>query len=117
MLSFAIDLDGVIGTNPDFFKWFTFILHKNGHWIDIVSSRNPKRIVETEEELKHWGITYNNVHHMYPSMPRDFKTQAKWKLDTINRLGTDIWMDNEFKIYEKLCNVDFSKCKAERITI
>jgi hypothetical protein len=116
-MTFALDLDGVIGTNPEFFKWFTFILHKNKQWIDIVTSRNPSRVEETKKELSFWGITYDDIHFMSSQMPRDYKTQGEWKRDKVIALKSDIWMDNEFKIYDKVCGVDFSECRAERITI
>lgn len=114
---YAIDLDGVIVANPDFWKWFTFKLHVNKQWIDIVSSRNPERTEETKAELKHWGITYDDLHMMSSQMARDFKTQGEWKRDKVMQLKSDIWFDNEFKIYEELMEVDFSECTAERITI
>ena len=116
-MNWALDFDGCIGANPDFFKFFTHILRKNGDVIDIVSSRNPRRLQETIDELKFWGITYDDVHFMSSQMARDYKTQGEWKRDTIARLKTDIWIDNEFKVYEKVLGVDFSSCTAHRLTI
>jgi hypothetical protein len=116
-MNYAIDVDGVISTNPDFFKFLTYILHKNGDWIDIISSRNPKRVDETKKELIHWGITYDELHMMSSMMPRDYKTQGEWKVSKIAELKTDIWIDNEFKVYEKVLGVDFSSCTAHRLTI
>lgn len=117
MKSFAFDIDGVITSNPDFYRHLTYLLHKNGHIIDIVTSRNPSRAKETEEELKRLGITYTDIHFMSSLLPRDYKTQGQWKLDTIATLKTDVWFDNEFKVYEKVLGLDFSGCRAERISV
>src|SRR3990167_11303324 len=110
---YAIDMDGVIVANPDFWKWFTFKLHANKQWIDIVTSRNPERVEETKKELSFWGITYDDLHFMSSFMSRDYKTQGEWKRDTIIRLKSDIWFDNEFKVYEEVLGVDLSECTAE----
>lgn len=101
----AIDMDGVITSNPDFFKWWTYQLHKNGHEIYIVSARNPKREQETLDELKHWGITSDHL-IMMTDQPRDHKSQAEWKVAAVKEYKIDIWLDNDFKIYEKVLGVD-----------
>ncbi len=116
-MNWVIDMDGAISVNPTFFSFLTYILHKNKHWIDIVTSRNPSRVEETKKELEHWHITYDDLHFMAESMPRDYKTQGEWKVNKIGQLQTDIWIDNEFKIYEEVCGVDFSECKATRLAI
>lgn len=117
MQSLALDIDGVITTNPDFFRFLTYILHKNGWFVDIVTSRNPKRVKETEQELKKWDITYDTIHFMSTKDKRDYKTQGEWKKNTVNVLGSTLWMDNEFKVYEKVLGIDFSDCVAQRIAI
>lgn len=117
MQSLALDIDGVITANPDFFRFLSYLFKKNGWYVDIITSRNPKRKKETEEELKKWDISYDTIHFMSTDLPRDYKTQGEWKVQKVNYLGSTLWIDNEFKVYEKVVGVDFSDCRAQRISI
>jgi len=76
-MTWVIDIDGVITSNPDFFKWWTYQLKKRGNKsiIHIVSSRNPSRRNETEKELEYWSIKYDYLHTMDESLDRDWLTQ------------------------------------------
>lgn len=114
----AFDLDGVITANPDFFKWFTYNLKKKGNDNDIhiVTARNPGREIETLQELMFWGIAYDELHMMDKKLKRDYKTQGEWKNYMVKIINADIWFDNDFKVYEKVCGVKLD-AKAERITI
>jgi len=118
-MKWCIDIDGVITANPDFFEWFTFHLLKklNDNKVYIITSRNPERKEETINELKHWGISYDELKFMPKDFTRDNVTQGNWKKDTVQALGADIWFDNDFKWYEKECGIDFSDLKCERILI
>lgn len=120
----AIDIDGVITSNPDFFKWWTYQLTKKGNSnvVYIVSSRNPSRISETFNELYKWGITFDKYFYMGESgkkLKRDWKTQAKWKIDIIRTLRPHVWIDNDFKMYERVfkMNLDELVPGVERIQI
>lgn len=118
-MKWAFDLDGVITTNPDFFKVLTYWLKKkrNENTVYILTARNPSRKKETIKELKSWNISYNDVLFMPKQLTRDFKTQGKWKKDIITVLNVDLWFDNDFKWYERECGLDFSDLKCERIEI
>ena len=115
----AFDLDGVITTNPDFFKLLTYWLTKkrNNNRVIVVTARNPERKREIFDWLNKWGITYNDVYFMSEDLARDFTTQGKWKKDIIRDQKVDIWFDNDFKWYERECKLDFSDLKCERIEI
>ena len=119
MKIWAIDIDGVITANPDFFKWLTFHLKKklNNNKVYIVTSRNPERYKETIIELEHWGIRYDELCFMPKELTRDNRTQGNWKKDTVQALNADIWFDNDFKWYERECKIDFSDLNCERIEI
>jgi len=119
MKTWVFDLDGVITTNPDFFKLLTYWLKKkrNNNKIYILTARNPERQEETINELRNWGISYDTLHFMPKQLTRDFKTQGLWKKDTVQVLNADLWFDNDFKWYEKECGIDFSDLKCERIEI
>jgi len=119
VLVWAFDVDGVITTNPDWFKVFTYWLKKkrNNNIVHIVTSRNPERTKETIEELKMWNISYDYIHFMPKDFTRSPASQAKWKKDTILTLNIDLWFDNDFKWYEKMCGIDFSDLDCARIEI
>ena len=108
---FLIDIDGVITSNPDFFKWFIYTLRKkeNKHKVHIVTCRNPERIFETELELIRWGITYDEIHFMKPELSRDLKTQAMWKMSVALVVKPDVWIDDDFKIYKQVYDIDVWK--------
>lgn len=111
-MNWVIDIDGVIGANPDFFKWWTHILNKNGHTIDILSSRNPDRRDETVAELEKWGISYRWL-QMMTRHEKDWKRQAKWKIESIKRIKPDVWIDNDFKMYERIFGINLDKLIPE----
>jgi len=115
----AFDLDGVITTNPDFFKVFTYWLKKkrNNNTVYILTARNPKRKNETINDLNVWNISYDDVFFMPDDFTRDATTQGNWKKDMIVKLKADLWFDNDFKWYERDCGIDFSDLKCERIEI
>ena len=105
-MHWVFDIDSVITANPESIKWWIYHLRKNGHKIDIVTSRNPKRKKETIEELKFWGIDYDEIFFMSKKLKRDFTTQALWKVKVVKILKPDIWVDNNFKIYERALGVN-----------
>lgn len=118
-MKWCFDLDGVITTNPDFFKLLTYFLKKkrNHNEVIILSARNPSRQEETINELKAWNISYDRVIFMPTDLTRDSRTQGNWKKATILGLNADLWFDNDFKWYERDCGIDFSDLKCERIEI
>jgi uncharacterized HAD superfamily protein len=115
----CFDLDGVITTNPDFFKVLTYWLKKkrNENKVFILTARNPKRKKETIKWLARFNIYHDDVIFMPRQLTRDFTTQGKWKKDVVSVLNADLWFDNDFKWYERECGIDFSSLKTERIEI
>jgi hypothetical protein len=109
-MRWCIDLDGVITSNPDFFRWWTYQLKKKGNknGIHILTARNPSRIEETIRELEFWGISYDQLHTMDESEPRGLNNLGIWKLNMIIEIKPDIWIENEIKAY-KAVGVDFDK--------
>lgn len=118
-MKWVFDIDGVITTNPDFFKLLTYFLtkHRNNNDVYILTARNPSRKKETIDELSRWGISYKEILFMPSDLTRASRTQAKWKKDTVLGLNADLWFDNDFKWYERDCGIDFSDLKCERIEI
>jgi predicted glycosyltransferase len=116
-MRWVFDIDSVITANPDFFKWWIYHLRKNGHEVLIVTGRNPARKSETKEELKMWGISYDSISFMPKSLPRDFRTQAEWKLRQIEEIKPDVWVDDNFKIYEQGLGISMTVEGVVRIEI
>lgn len=118
-LRVVLDVDGVISTNPQFFSLLTYFLTKkrNECEIYILTARNPNRYPETKTQLETWGVHYNDLIFMPSDFTRDFRTQGKWKKDTVASLNADLWFDNDFKWYEKECGIDFSDLKCKRVEI
>ena len=115
----AFDIDGVITSNPDFFKWWIYQLRKKGNnnKVAIISARNPSRMDETLFELERWGIDFDEIYSMTERLKRDMKSQAKWKLSIIKQIHPDVWVDNDFKVYEKVLGVRMDTPGTERIQI
>lgn len=118
VMKWCIDLDGVITSNPDFFKWWTYQLKKRGNdnEIHILTARNPSRYHETIIELANWGIYYDHLHTMSKTMERGLKNLGIWKRDKILEIKPDIWIENEIKTYKEL-GVDFSQIETNIINI
>lgn len=119
MKIWCFDLDGVITTNPDFFKLLTYWLKKkrNNNEVYILTGRNPSRQGETINELEKWQISYDRLFFMPKELTRDARTQGLWKKDKILELRADLWFDNDFKWYERDYGIDFSDLTCERIEI
>jgi len=112
----AIDLDGVITANPDFFKFLTYTLNKQGNegnLVIIVSARNPSRFDETISELYEFGIHYHRLIMNSNPKQRDWKSLMEWKFKTIQSIQPDIWIDNDFKMYERVFHIDLDKLFPE----
>ena len=96
-------MDGVITSNPDFFRWWTYQLKKKGNdnEIHILTARNPSRKEETIRELEFWGISYDHIHTMDEGMVRGTFNLGAWKIGTVYKIKPDIWLDNEIKTYKE----------------
>ena len=107
-MRWVFDVDGVITANPDFFRWWIYQLRKNGHKVFILTARNPNRRGETVNELKFWGIAYEDLYFMQDGMSRDLATQASWKLSKIAEIHPDVWVDDNFKIYKQVLGAEMA---------
>ncbi|MCG2710995.1 MAG: hypothetical protein L6416_01500 [Candidatus Omnitrophica bacterium] len=58
-----IDIDGTIDKAPEFFKWLTKSLKRDGHKVLIVTSRttSPENDRETAREIKKYGVVYDRL--------------------------------------------------------
>jgi len=106
------DLDGVITAYPEVFSWFSWHLKKNENYnvIYILTGRfgSSLRKSETIEDLIFFKIKYDFL-IMAPNKFDDLKEEAKWKIDRVKEAEADIWVDNDFKLYQKNCGIDLDK--------
>lgn len=110
-MKWALDIDGTIDANPQFFAWLTYRLKKPGNTNEVVviTCRNPKRWSGTIAELQSWGILYDSVIMMPAEHPRDHKALLEWKLERLKLVEPDIWMDDEIKLYKDIYQIDVRK--------
>src|ERR1035437_5179266 len=113
-MKWAIDLDQTITSNPDFFRFLIQLLSTNGVEVHILTARNTlKRSEETEGEFRMLGLCYlkNNpiILHTMPKHDPDWKKQAEWKISKVKEIKPDIWIDNDFKMWERIFKIDLDK--------
>ena len=58
----GLDLDGLLDERPDFFAFLTAALRVGGHFVAILTYRDPGRRTHTEAQLAGWGIGYDELH-------------------------------------------------------
>ena len=56
-----IDIDGTIDAAPEFFRWLSVALKRDGHRVLVVTSRttSPENVKATAAELKELGVVYD----------------------------------------------------------
>jgi hypothetical protein len=123
LTNIAIDLDGVITANPDFFRWLTYHLSKNENRFKIFvitwrDGSNPERVEQTKKDLELFGIRYDSL-IMAPKKFGGLKQAAYWKIATINENKINLWLDDEIKSYKRDLNInlDFYLPKVLKIWI
>lgn len=58
----GLDLDGLLDERSDFFAFLTTALRSGGHFVAVLTFRDPASRVKTEAQLRGWGIVYDEVH-------------------------------------------------------
>ncbi len=57
----GLDLDGLLDERPDFFSFLTVALRAAGHFIAILTYRDPESRLRTESQLAGWGIAHDEL--------------------------------------------------------
>ncbi|MEZ6139076.1 MAG: hypothetical protein R3B84_00760 [Zavarzinella sp.] len=60
-MKIAIDIDGTITEHPEFFAKLSSAFHAVGHYIIILTFRDPEREAETKVQLAGWGIIFDEL--------------------------------------------------------
>jgi hypothetical protein len=102
----VIDFDGTITANPEFFSHFVYLFNQNRNDIIILTASKKSRMVLSF--LEKWGISPVFFLQMDPH-DSNWKKQAEWKIETVKELKPDIWIDNDFKMWERVFGIDLDK--------
>ncbi len=58
----GLDLDGLLDERPDFFAFLSAALRAGGHFVAVLTYRDPMREEQTQTQLTEWGIVYDELH-------------------------------------------------------
>ncbi len=58
----GLDLDGLLDERPDFFAFLTAALRAAGHFVAVLTYRDPDSRARTEALLAGWGVQYDELH-------------------------------------------------------
>lgn len=58
----GLDLDGLLDERPDFFSFLTAALRAGGHFVAVLTYRDPESRARTEAQLAGWGVQYDELH-------------------------------------------------------
>ena len=82
----GLDLDGLLDERPDFFAFLTAALRAGGHFVAVLTYRDPESRVRTEAQLAGWGIPYDELH---------FARSLSDKGRLCRELGIDVYFDDQ----------------------
>jgi hypothetical protein len=58
----GLDLDGLLDERPDFFAFLSTTLRAGGHFVAVLTYRDPATQERTEGQLAGWCIQYDELH-------------------------------------------------------
>src|SRR5262249_8530089 len=58
----GLDLDGLLDERPDFFAFLTAALRAGGHFVAVLTYRDPDSRARTEAQLAVWSVQYDELH-------------------------------------------------------
>ena len=58
----GLDFDGLLDEQPAFFGFLTSALQTAGHFVAVLTYRNPATRAHTEAQLRALGISYDELH-------------------------------------------------------
>jgi hypothetical protein len=82
----GLDLDGLLDERPEFFALLTFTLRAGGHFVAVLTYRDPDSRPRTEAHLASWGITSDELH---------FARSLADKGRLCRELDIDVYFDNQ----------------------
>jgi hypothetical protein len=82
----GLDLDGLLDERPDFFAFLTVALRDGGHFVTVLTYRDPDSRSRTEAQLTGWGIVYDELH---------FARSLEDKGRLCRELAIDVYFDDQ----------------------
>lgn len=82
----GLDLDGLLDERPDFFAFLTAALRTGGHFVAVLTYRDPASREKTEGQLRGWGIAFDEVH---------FARSLSDKGRLCRELNVDVYFDDQ----------------------
>ena len=58
----GLDIDGLLDERPDFVSFLSHALRAAGHFVAVLTYRDPDSQARTEGQLAAWGIGYDELH-------------------------------------------------------
>ncbi|HUR52853.1 MAG TPA: 5'-nucleotidase [Gemmataceae bacterium] len=58
----GLDIDGLLDERPEFFAFLSAALRAAGHFVAVLTFRDPAARSRTEEQLAAWGVVYDELH-------------------------------------------------------
>ncbi|HEY1187661.1 MAG TPA: hypothetical protein VGE74_08385 [Gemmata sp.] len=58
----GLDIDGLLDERPEFFAFLSVALRAAGHFVAVLTYRDPEREKQTRRQLAGWGIGYDELH-------------------------------------------------------
>ena len=82
----GLDLDGLLDERPDFFSFLTTALRAGGHFVAVLTYRDPDGRARTETQLAGWGIAYDE-----PRFARSLADKGR----LCRELEIDVYFDDQ----------------------
>jgi hypothetical protein len=82
----GLDVDGLLDECPEFFSLLTAALRGQGHFVAVLTYRDPESRPRTEAQLAGWGIVYDQLH---------FARSLADKGRLCRELDVDIYFDDQ----------------------
>jgi hypothetical protein len=57
----ALDIDGTISESPEFFAVLSAALRAAGHFVLVLTYRDPDRVEATKAQLVTWGVEFDEL--------------------------------------------------------
>lgn len=82
----GLDIDGLLDERPEFFAFLSTALRAAGHFVAVLTYRDPAREDQTKRQLAGWGVVYDELH---------FARALSDKGRLCRELAIDIYFDDQ----------------------
>ena len=82
----GLDLDGLLDERPAFFAFLTAALRAGGHFVAVLTYRDPESRARTQAQLAAWGIACDELH---------FARSLDDKARLCRELAIDVYFDDQ----------------------